>query len=157
MLEGVFQPMHLLVIFFIALLVFGPKKLPELGKGIGAGIRALKEGLKDPLIEPAKSVSAEPGPSSVEINGRPTLCLCSAVCWTQARGVTNRVALSIGGQGQRQRILLALGNTWTKGNLKSRFIWKMTCKPVGVTADANWRSCSDGAGDTVTYEVVTFC
>jgi sec-independent protein translocase protein TatA len=27
--------MHLLVIFGIALLVFGPKKLPELGKGIG--------------------------------------------------------------------------------------------------------------------------
>jgi sec-independent protein translocase protein TatA len=39
--------MHLLVIFFIALLVFGPKKLPELGKGLGEGIRALKEGMKD--------------------------------------------------------------------------------------------------------------
>jgi sec-independent protein translocase protein TatA len=47
MLEGLFQPMHLLVIFFIALLVFGPKKLPELGKGLGEGIRALKEGMKD--------------------------------------------------------------------------------------------------------------
>lgn len=45
MFEGLFQPMHLLVIFFIALLVFGPKKLPELGKGIGEGIRALKEGM----------------------------------------------------------------------------------------------------------------
>ncbi len=44
MFEGLFQPMHLLVIFFIALLVFGPKKLPELGKGIGEGIRALKSG-----------------------------------------------------------------------------------------------------------------
>jgi mttA/Hcf106 family len=32
MFEGLFQPMHLLVIFGIALLVFGPKKLPELGK-----------------------------------------------------------------------------------------------------------------------------
>ena len=38
MFEGLFQPMHLLVIFGIALLVFGPKKLPELGKGIGEGI-----------------------------------------------------------------------------------------------------------------------
>src|ERR1700719_238678 len=47
MLEGLFQPMHLVVIFFIALLVFGPKKLPELGKGLGEGIRALKEGMKD--------------------------------------------------------------------------------------------------------------
>ena len=69
MFEGIFQPMHLLVIFGIALLVFGPKKLPELGKGIRAGIRALKEGIKDPLIEPGKSVSAEPGPSSVENEG----------------------------------------------------------------------------------------
>ncbi len=47
MFEGLFQPMHLLVIFFIALLVFGPKKLPELGKGLGDGIRALKEGMKE--------------------------------------------------------------------------------------------------------------
>ena len=47
MLEGLFQPMHLLVIFAIALLVFGPKKLPELGKGIGEGIRALKDGMSE--------------------------------------------------------------------------------------------------------------
>jgi len=47
MLEGIFQPMHLLVIFGIALLVFGPKKLPELGKGIGEGIRGLKSAMKD--------------------------------------------------------------------------------------------------------------
>lgn len=51
--------MHLLVIFFIALLVFGPKKLPELGKGIGEGIRALKEGMKDSTSEPPKSSSTE--------------------------------------------------------------------------------------------------
>jgi len=52
MFEGLFQPMHLLVIFFIALLVFGPKKLPELGKGNGEGIRALKEGMKDHSDQP---------------------------------------------------------------------------------------------------------
>jgi sec-independent protein translocase protein TatA len=57
MLEGLFQPMHLLVIFFIALLVFGPKKLPELGKGIGEGIRALKNGMKENSIEQAKGPS----------------------------------------------------------------------------------------------------
>ena len=55
MLDGLFQPMHLLVIFFIALLVFGPKKLPELGKGIGEGIRALKDGMKDQPTEAAKT------------------------------------------------------------------------------------------------------
>jgi sec-independent protein translocase protein TatA len=55
MLDGLFQPMHLLVIFFIALLVFGPKKLPELGKGLGEGIRALKEGMKDSSNPPAQA------------------------------------------------------------------------------------------------------
>jgi len=39
--------MHLLVIFGIALLVFGPRKLPELGKGIGEGIRGFKAAIKD--------------------------------------------------------------------------------------------------------------
>jgi sec-independent protein translocase protein TatA len=47
MFEGLFQPMHLLVIFGIALLVFGPKKLPELGKGIGEGIRGFKAAMKE--------------------------------------------------------------------------------------------------------------
>jgi sec-independent protein translocase protein TatA len=59
MFEGLFQPMHLLVIFFIALLVFGPKKLPELGKGLGEGIRALKEGMKDSHAEPTKNAETE--------------------------------------------------------------------------------------------------
>jgi sec-independent protein translocase protein TatA len=40
--------MHLLVIFGIALLVFGPKKLPELGKGIGDGIRGFKSAMREP-------------------------------------------------------------------------------------------------------------
>lgn len=42
MFEGLFQPIHLLVIFGIALLVLGPKKLPELGKGLGDSIRGFK-------------------------------------------------------------------------------------------------------------------
>ena len=46
MFEGLFQPMHLLVIFGIALLIFGPKKLPELGKGIGEGIKGFKSAMK---------------------------------------------------------------------------------------------------------------
>lgn len=53
--EGLFQPVHLLIICFIALLVFGPRRLPELGKGLGEGIRALKDGLKDAEKEAAKA------------------------------------------------------------------------------------------------------
>ncbi len=62
MFEGLFQPMHLLVIFFIALLVFGPKKLPELGKGLGEGIRALKDGMKD--TDTKAEVKAESKPEN---------------------------------------------------------------------------------------------
>jgi sec-independent protein translocase protein TatA len=46
MFEGLFQPMHLLVILGIAVLVFGPKKIPELGKGLGEGIRGFKSALQ---------------------------------------------------------------------------------------------------------------
>jgi sec-independent protein translocase protein TatA len=45
MFEGLFQPMHLLVVLGIAVLVFGPKKLPELGKGFGEGIRSFKSAI----------------------------------------------------------------------------------------------------------------
>ena len=57
MFEGLFQPMHLLVILGIALLVFGPKKLPELGKGLGEGIHGFKAALRDddPQTPPSKS------------------------------------------------------------------------------------------------------
>ena len=47
MFEGLFQPMHILVILGIPLLVFGSKKLPELGKGIGEGIRGFKSAMTD--------------------------------------------------------------------------------------------------------------
>lgn len=47
MFEGLFQPMHLLVLAGIALLVFGPKKLPELGKGLGESIRGFKAAMAE--------------------------------------------------------------------------------------------------------------
>jgi sec-independent protein translocase protein TatA len=47
MFEGLFQPMHLMVILAVGVLVFGPKKIPELGKGLGEGIRGFKDALKN--------------------------------------------------------------------------------------------------------------
>jgi sec-independent protein translocase protein TatA len=46
MLDNLFTPTHLVIILVIALLVFGPRKLPELGKGLGEGIKGFKEGIK---------------------------------------------------------------------------------------------------------------
>lgn len=60
MLEGLFQPLHLLIIAGIALLVFGPKKLPELGRGLGDGIRGFKAAMNsdDKPITPINADTA---------------------------------------------------------------------------------------------------
>ena len=47
MFEGLTQPMHLLLLLFIAILFFGPAKLGEFGKGLGDGIRHFKNALKE--------------------------------------------------------------------------------------------------------------
>jgi sec-independent protein translocase protein TatA len=41
-----FTPMHLMVLAVVVLVLFGGKKLPELGKGLGEGLRGFKEGVK---------------------------------------------------------------------------------------------------------------
>ncbi|SNR66080.1 Sec-independent protein translocase TatA [Humidesulfovibrio mexicanus] len=48
------QPTHLLLIVVIALLVFGPSKLPQLGASIGKGIRELRKGLDGTPDQPAQ-------------------------------------------------------------------------------------------------------
>jgi sec-independent protein translocase protein TatA len=58
MFEGLLQPMHLLVIFGLAVLIFGPKKLPELGKGLGDGIRGFRSAMKDePKLEQTTTIA----------------------------------------------------------------------------------------------------
>jgi sec-independent protein translocase protein TatA len=61
MFEGIFQPMHLLVIIGLALLMFGPKKLPELGKGIGEGIRGFKSAINDRADAQASQLADKEG------------------------------------------------------------------------------------------------
>jgi sec-independent protein translocase protein TatA len=63
-MEGLFQPTHLLVIFLIALIIFGPKKLPELGKGIGEGFRALKDSMKETPESSAATTAPASAPST---------------------------------------------------------------------------------------------
>ena len=47
MFEGLFQPMHLLFILVIGLIFFGPGRLPELGAGLGKGIREFKKAMAE--------------------------------------------------------------------------------------------------------------
>ncbi len=45
--EGLFQPLHILLLIGIALLLFGPSKFADLGKGLGEGIKNFKSAMKD--------------------------------------------------------------------------------------------------------------
>ncbi|MGA3325439.1 MAG: twin-arginine translocase TatA/TatE family subunit [Terriglobia bacterium] len=45
-MEGLLQPVHLFFILLIVLILFGPGKLPELGKGLGKGIREFKDAMR---------------------------------------------------------------------------------------------------------------
>jgi sec-independent protein translocase protein TatA len=55
MIEDLLRPQHLLLILAVALFMFGPKKLPELGKGLAEGIRGFKDAMKGP--SPQESVT----------------------------------------------------------------------------------------------------
>ncbi len=59
-------PGELLVILLIALLVFGPKKLPELGKSLGAGIREFRRGTAGLKEELEGSFREAPAPAPVQ-------------------------------------------------------------------------------------------
>ena len=49
-----FTPTHLIVLAVVAVILFGGKKLPELGKGLGEGLRGFKDGMKGVTEEVAK-------------------------------------------------------------------------------------------------------
>ena len=66
MFEGLFQPLHLIVIFLIALVVFGPKKLPELGKGLGEAIRGFKKALDGDELNDKQSQNRETEEKKIE-------------------------------------------------------------------------------------------
>jgi sec-independent protein translocase protein TatA len=58
-----FQPTHLLVIGLIVFVLFGAKRLPELGKGLGEGFKGFKDGIKN---------AGEPTPVTHQQNAAPT-------------------------------------------------------------------------------------
>jgi sec-independent protein translocase protein TatA len=53
-----FQPWHIILIVVLAIVLFGGRRLPELGKGLGEGLRGFKDGLKGITEEPAKPAAA---------------------------------------------------------------------------------------------------
>jgi sec-independent protein translocase protein TatA len=74
MFEGAFSPWHWLMVLLIVLLIFGPRKLPEVGKGLGTAIRGFREGLKGMSEEIQASdkdskPEEKPSPSKPELKG----------------------------------------------------------------------------------------
>jgi sec-independent protein translocase protein TatA len=63
------QPWHLIVLAVVAFLLFGAKRLPELGKGLGEGLKGFKEGIKGisdppPPTPPTAQHTVTPPPAS---------------------------------------------------------------------------------------------
>ena len=61
------QPWHLIVLAVVAFLLFGAKRLPELGKGLGEGLKGFKEGIKGvsdpPPTQPSVQHNVTPPPA----------------------------------------------------------------------------------------------
>jgi sec-independent protein translocase protein TatA len=54
------QPTHLIIILVVALLIFGPSRLPEIGKSLGKTIKEFQSGIKDATQGFSEEVKAEP-------------------------------------------------------------------------------------------------
>jgi len=70
-MEGLFQPMHLFFILLIVLIIFGPGKLPDLGRGLGKGIREFKDALRGGMADAQKPdvrVSISPAGVTLAVN-----------------------------------------------------------------------------------------
>jgi sec-independent protein translocase protein TatA len=59
---GAFGPIHIILIVIVALLLFGPSKLPELGKAFGKTLREFKNGAKDIMSDHDEIPQAQPQP-----------------------------------------------------------------------------------------------
>lgn len=57
------QPTHLIIILIIAVLIFGPSRLPELGKALGKTIKEFRSA-GDELTQTANEKSPKPGEST---------------------------------------------------------------------------------------------
>ena len=62
---GLDNPLHIALLLVVLLLIFGAKRLPELGRSLGSGLRGFKESISGETNEPVQlsSVGAETSPT----------------------------------------------------------------------------------------------
>lgn len=68
MFDGALNPMHIVIVLAIVLVVFGPKRIPELAKSLGNGVRELKDSFDgshddDPARPAIHAATATPDPA----------------------------------------------------------------------------------------------
>ena len=71
---GLDNPLHLAILFLILLLVFGAKRLPELGRSLGSGLRGFKEAITGADPEPSPQLVGSfqpPDVTSIESDSQP--------------------------------------------------------------------------------------
>ncbi|MGX6449334.1 Sec-independent protein translocase subunit TatA/TatB [Patulibacter sp. S7RM1-6] len=63
--SGLLQPTHLIILAVIVLVVFGPKRIPDVAKSLGSGMRGFKDSLQhgDEAPVVAKATADEPAPA----------------------------------------------------------------------------------------------
>jgi sec-independent protein translocase protein TatA len=60
MLTSILQPTHLIMVLAVALLVLGPKRLPEAGRALGQGLKEFKSSISPTDDDPEDQISAAP-------------------------------------------------------------------------------------------------
>jgi sec-independent protein translocase protein TatA len=95
MLFGI-QPIHLLIIVVFALIIFGPKRLPNIGRGLGRslnefrhGAREMTEGFREEVTRVAEGAPATAAGVSVPSSARHFCTMCGMANETEAKFCKN--------------------------------------------------------------------
>lgn len=97
-MEGLFQPTHLFFILLIVLIIFGPGKLPDLGRGLGKGIREFKDAMRGSMSDAQKQdVRVAISPAAVTLSVNSAQQFSASVSGTANTGVTWKVNGVAGG------------------------------------------------------------
>jgi sec-independent protein translocase protein TatA len=84
MVGDIFQPTHLLFVLVVALLVLGPKRLPEVGRTLGSGIRDFRQALSGESPDPPHRQDAEQVTStSTELRHQPETAAGNEISWPE--------------------------------------------------------------------------
>lgn len=84
-MEGLLQPTHLFFILLIVLIIFGPGKLPDLGRGLGKGIREFKDAMRGGMAEAQQAailVTISPAAVTLGVNSTQQFSANTAVKWS---------------------------------------------------------------------------